>query len=286
MPMNEFFVGHPPHQMYVQHWPPVKGMPAQTVPVIMVHGGAHSGIGFTTTPDGRPGWALLLAERGWDVYVVDWPGVGRSGTRAENVGDTPAELVEALALLTGKNGPAAFVGHSIGAALAIKLAEARPHTVLALAALAPASAETPLEGFPAAPLGEMVVLEGDVAKFIFANSTNFPAEAFDDYLLSLVPFQPRIFNASVGLTDDFKIDAKKAAGLWNKRIPTLVLGAEDDATVPVARLKQTCAAMGATATMLGADWEMPGHGHMYPIEMGTEAIAARVSDWLVEAVSR
>ena len=32
--------------------------------------------------------------------------------------------------------------------------------------------------------------------------------------------------------------------------------------------------------MLGRDWGLPGHGHMSILERGSDAIAARVLDWL------
>lgn len=46
--------------------------------VVMVHGGGGQGLDFMTTPDGRPGWAQYFLQQGYDVYVVDRPGMGRS----------------------------------------------------------------------------------------------------------------------------------------------------------------------------------------------------------------
>jgi pimeloyl-ACP methyl ester carboxylesterase len=46
-------------------------------PVIFVHGGTSQGLDWLVTPDGRRGWALLFAERGFRVYVVDRQGQGR-----------------------------------------------------------------------------------------------------------------------------------------------------------------------------------------------------------------
>jgi pimeloyl-ACP methyl ester carboxylesterase len=47
-------------------------------PMVLIHGGAGQGLDYLGTPDGRPGWAGLLVEQGWVVYVVDRPGHGRS----------------------------------------------------------------------------------------------------------------------------------------------------------------------------------------------------------------
>ncbi|MBB3014165.1 alpha/beta hydrolase [Cupriavidus alkaliphilus] len=236
-------------------------------------------------PDGRPGWALLFANRGWDVYVVDWPGVGRSGTRPENLADTPADLVNALALLLERTGPSVLVGHSIGAAVALKLTERHPESIRAVAALAPASVESVGSVVPPSPLDEFSGTTREGARQRFANSAKFPEAAFDRYFASLVLYGPRIHNAAIGLTDELKLDRSKT-GLWNKRVPTLVLAADDDMTVPASRMAETTRVMGVPMTMLGRNWSMPGHGHLFIVELESEAIAGRVEEWLAIALRR
>src|SRR5574337_1860920 len=61
--------------MYVEHLAPDA---ATQPPFILIHGGGGQGLDYLVTPDGRPGWATLLAERGHDVYVVDRVGHGLS----------------------------------------------------------------------------------------------------------------------------------------------------------------------------------------------------------------
>ena len=46
--------------------------------VVMVHGGGGQGLDFLSTPDGRAGWAQYFLQQGYEVYVVDRPGMGRS----------------------------------------------------------------------------------------------------------------------------------------------------------------------------------------------------------------
>ena len=63
-------------QMYVERW-----IPAQVrhpYPVVLIHGGYGQGSDWFSTPDGRRGWASLLLEQGYKVYVVDRPGQGRN----------------------------------------------------------------------------------------------------------------------------------------------------------------------------------------------------------------
>ena len=37
--------------------------------------------------------------------------------------------------------------------------------------------------------------------------------------------------------------------------------------------------------LYGLDWGLPGHGHMLMLERGSEAVGARIADWL-ESVGR
>jgi pimeloyl-ACP methyl ester carboxylesterase len=70
---KEYFYG----QMYVETRIPVRQ--THPYPIIMVHGGSMSGTNYTSTPDGREGWAQYFVRQGYAVYVVDQPGRGRSG---------------------------------------------------------------------------------------------------------------------------------------------------------------------------------------------------------------
>jgi len=47
-------------------------------PLVFIHGGASDGSSFWSTPDGREGWATLFLRKGYAVYVVDRPTLGRS----------------------------------------------------------------------------------------------------------------------------------------------------------------------------------------------------------------
>lgn len=283
VPMQEFFVGAAPQQMYVQRWQPFCGTQRRTVPVVLVHGGAHTGSAWTTTPDGRPGWAFEFAARGWDVYVIDWPGTGRSGTVPENVADEVDDLVRPLEALLARIGPAALVGHSIGASLSFKAAERAPGSVLAIAAMAPASVETPVDGWQPAPADQWTTIPADLARIIFANAPRFPHEAFDNYARSLVSFSPQINNAALGFTDGLRTTPGSGAP-WGKQIPVLLLAAEEDQTVPLVRAHQMEIALGVPMTTLGGDWGLPGHGHLFIVEKGSDVIAARVETWLTQAV--
>jgi pimeloyl-ACP methyl ester carboxylesterase len=76
-------------QMYVEYWIPkaVK----HPVPIVLVHGGGGQGTDWMGTPDGRPGWATMLSQKGYKVYVVDRPGHGRSPFHPDIHGPFPAQ---------------------------------------------------------------------------------------------------------------------------------------------------------------------------------------------------
>jgi len=63
-------------QMYVEYQIPAKVR--HPYPIVLVHGGGGQGLDWMGTPDGRRGWATILLEEGYKVYVVDRPGHGRS----------------------------------------------------------------------------------------------------------------------------------------------------------------------------------------------------------------
>lgn len=52
---------------------------ARPLPIVMVHGGCQTGKTWETTSDGREGFQNIFVRRRFAVYVIDFPGRGRSG---------------------------------------------------------------------------------------------------------------------------------------------------------------------------------------------------------------
>jgi alpha/beta superfamily hydrolase len=127
IPFSEFFVSNE-HPMYVQRW----GPNTSSRRVVLIHGGVHTGVCWTTRPDGQSGWARYLAERGWTTFVVDWPGVGRSAGTGTLLQSTAEHVVTALVELVRDIGPTLLVGHSFGGAIAAKVMDVRRSRSLAL----------------------------------------------------------------------------------------------------------------------------------------------------------
>ncbi len=64
------------NHVYVQYQIPARQK--YRYPVIMVHGGGHTGKTYETTPDGREGWFTSFARRGFSPFVIDDPNRGRA----------------------------------------------------------------------------------------------------------------------------------------------------------------------------------------------------------------
>src|SRR6266704_1061619 len=76
------YVGEPGKEtmegaMYVEVWVP-KDI-RHPYPIVFVTGGGGQGpYSLMQTPDGRPGWAYDFVNQGYTVYMMDYPGTGRS----------------------------------------------------------------------------------------------------------------------------------------------------------------------------------------------------------------
>ncbi len=83
--------------MYVEVWVPKKIR--HPYPVLFVQaGGGQTSIGLLQTPDGRPGWAYDFVNQGYTIYMMDFPGRGRSafipGLDGEVIPPRTGELME------------------------------------------------------------------------------------------------------------------------------------------------------------------------------------------------
>lgn len=67
------------NQMYVHYQIPAVRDARRSPSWIMVHGAAHSGATFESTPDGREGWNDDFLRHGQAVYIVDQVARARSG---------------------------------------------------------------------------------------------------------------------------------------------------------------------------------------------------------------
>ncbi len=282
------------HPVCVAHVQAVPGQVAR-LPIVMVHGGFHTGQAYLATPDGRDGWAQLFARRGHDVYVPDWPCHGRSPGLENIAALGTQDIAAALATVVTAVGPALVVAHSAGGPIAWWLAEQLPDMVQAVIGVAPGA---PANLVPALPedaehvaalafdqaagcpvfsqLDQAAVASPAFVRKFWANAPRFPAHTFDKYAMTLVPESPIVLN------ERFNIGGKGLALHDPARVaarPILVITGEHDARHP-RQVDQ------ALATYLNADFiwlpdlDIRENGHMLMIEDNSQEIAQVLFDWL------
>ena len=264
------------------------------LPIVMVHGAFHNGTSYLATPDGREGWAVFFFRRGHDVYVMDWPGHGRSPTTPGFLELSMADVGRSLGVLLQEIGPAIVFAHSAGGPIAWWVAENYRSHVLAVVGLSPGSPANLVPVLPAVPApvsdgdaaGHPIYAPTDRPAFVdrafmqefWANSVRFPHAAFDAYARSIGHESPRILN------ERFNIGG---SGLYLQRpeqlhgLPMLVFTGDNDPRHPRE-------VDGALAQFLGADFiwlpdvGITGNGHMLMIEDNHEQLAGCISGWLAQ----
>jgi pimeloyl-ACP methyl ester carboxylesterase len=288
-----FFSGTARRPIYVDHIAAV--FPAKAHPVVMVHGGCHTGQCYLATPDGREGWAGRFAAAGRDVFVVDWPGHGRS-PRCEDLARLPTrEIAESILALIETVGPAVLLVHSASGPMAWWIAEQAPAAVAAVLGIAPGA---PANILPVLPddaeavarlkddvsLGcpvmlsehEPVVVGSDFMRSFWANAPRFPQDAFEQYRLSIVPESARLFNERFNIGGrGLRIANPAALG----GTPILIMTGDHDPRHPRGIDEATARYLGAEFLWL-PDEGIGGNGHMPMIEDNSDAIADRLLKWL------
>lgn len=269
---------------------------ARRAPIVMLHGGFHNGTAFLATPDGRPGWASFFAQRGHDVYVMDWPGHGRSPMTQAFLTLSMADVGRSLGVLLETIGPAIVFAHSAGGPIAWWVAEHYRTHVLGVVGLAPGAPANLVPELSVEPewtassaddrCGHPIYAPTDRAAFVdrafiqsfWANSPRFPHTAFEAYARSIGPESPRILNErfNIGGTGLYLTGPAQLDGL-----PMLVLTGELDPRHPKELDGALAAFLGADCVWL-PDIGIVGNGHMLMMEDNHEELAGCIGDWLAE----
>lgn len=218
-------------------------------PLLLIHGGGATGASWRTTADGRAGWADLLVERGYECWLTDWPGTGRSGNRNGleiEYGDVVDGYRRLLREVLAE--PAVVVCHSMGGAVTWQLVQYESDLVVGVVSVAGA--------YPANVVArsEVVSDDGNVAEIVFADtgvqmtvdrrvmnlygdgyiyqqgiatSTRFPRARVDEVRASLVGLPPKMLLQRLGVLEGMPI-VDRPAGFQDKPI-RLIAGGEDPA---------------------------------------------------------
>ena len=262
---------------------------------LFVHGGGATGACFRATPDGRPGWADLLAAEGAECWVTDWPGCGRSGGAdplALRYEDIVAGYVELLEGTIRES--VVLVCHSMGGAIAWKLAERVPTLVKQIVALA---ASHPGNG---ASHARVIEDDGTTVRAVFeasgvefrvrrdrlyhyddgyvleqgiAGSTRFPREYLAAFRAGLCGLPPLVLLQRLGL--DGGLPWVESTDSFDGLPVRLVAGPEDPAHTREIELETA-----ALLTSFGAHVEtvfldeagVTGNGHFFFLEENSDEL--------------
>jgi pimeloyl-ACP methyl ester carboxylesterase len=290
-----FFAGTDRRPIYVDHI--ASEGEGRGLPVVMVHGGCHTGLCYLATPDGRDGWATLFARAGRDVFVVDWPGHGRSPVCEDLPRLSTAEIAESIEDLIRSIGPAVLLVHSASGPMAWWIAERSPQTVAAVVGVAPGAPANILPRLPDDPaevaklrndesLGCPVMMPEDrpvrvdeaFIRTFWANAPRFPTDALAQYVRAIVPESARLFNERFNIGGR-GLTIRDTAAL--ARTPMLVVTGDHDPRHPRQVDEATARYVGATFVWL-PDRGIAGNGHMPMIEDNNAEVARLILDWLAD----
>lgn len=264
-------------------------------PWVLIHGGGATGACFRTTPDGRPGWADRLEERGVPVWVTDWPGTGRSGGRDPlhvRYEHLVAGYVTFLREVVGR--PCVLLCHSMGGAVTWRVAELARDLVsgvIAVAAAYPGNIQDPPEAVTNdgsvvrvrfAASGVEFAVDGDALHHYsdaylldqgIATSTRFPRAALDAFRASLVGIPPGLLLQRLGLLGGLP-DVEDPAVLAGLPVLT-VHGTEDPAHTDAIerRTVDLLRGWGAEVTQLAlGEHGVQGNGHFLFAEDNSDEV--------------
>ena len=268
-------------------------------PWLFIHGGAGTGAVFRRTPDGRSGWAELLAADGHQCWLADWPGMGRSGgTHILDV-DLDTVVDGFCSLLRDVIGvPCIVVCHSMGGPIAWRLAELVGDFVAGIVALSPsnpgnldAAAEVisrngkevtlrhPESGvdFTLRTDRQFIVTDENVVGQWIASSTRFPLAHLEAFRHTLVPTPPKVVLQRLGAEGGIPRIARTEAfdGLWLRIVvPTDDPARTRENTQPLLDLFRSWDA-DAEAIHL-ADRGIHGNGHFMFCELNSDEVLSLV----------
>jgi pimeloyl-ACP methyl ester carboxylesterase len=276
-PDKDFYQVNANSTMYVRELAPLCSVPTKKHTVVFVHGCCHSGNYLIQTPDLRPGFARLFQAAGFSVLVPDLPDHGLSPPSKDWLTTGLQPTVEQIQDLVKAQDSVILIGHSMGGqvitrALVDDATKTKTAAVILLAPVSPPELIQP--GQPELPTNAPVNFPKELAKQLFASTPHFPIEAFDRYAASLWPESPTKTNEFQQPKRAPEVGAKRLSGL-----PALIVGGEKD-FIPAVAWKAQADYLGAEFKMLGADFDLADHGHMFMIERGNEKIADVLIEWL------
>jgi pimeloyl-ACP methyl ester carboxylesterase len=275
------------------------------LPIVMIHGGGHSGACYLLTADNRPGWAYRFADAGYPVWLPDWPGCGRSGDVAfeDLTGERVCAALGAVlaqAAAASPTGKVVVMTHSMSGAMGWKLAEQNRSVIEKLVAVAPGPpGNIQPEATVVEETDDEVVVESFgmtrrlsrdrayvggiefVSHKLIGKSTRFPAGVLEMYAAHIAAVPPRLLYQRQNIGgSQLRVDNSTVfTGL-----PVLVFTGEFDTDHP----KDIDGAVVDWLKGAGAQVEfcwlpdhgIGGNGHMLMMEDNSDELADIIIDWV------
>ena len=289
----------PPHSLYWERFQP-RGR-RRPRPVLFIHGANQSGTCYRRRLDGGAGWVEAFTAAGYECFVIDWPGIGRSGYVA------PQELgfdqvIDAVGHLVAHIGEVDLVGHSMGGLTALKLREYNPEHVRRVICVAPSP---PPE---LTPQSEVLSDDGNVVVVNFSYTVSFTIDRSrmwrptDEYIerqvigpgwrlsrdhlntlrATMQPIPPLMLLQRMKVVGDADLEIRRPQAFPGAQI--LVASGTHDPVHP----KEVEARTVGFYRDLGADAELwwlgdrgiDGNGHLLMSENNSDEIVALLLSWL------
>ena len=268
-------------------------------PILFIHGGGGNGRGWRRSLEGKAGWADLLAADGYECWVSDWPGSGRSAYRDFETFEYKDAVDGYVRLLKDIiKRPVIIVPHSMGGAITWRLIEEAPELVAGVVGIATA--------YPANIQAKAEVLADDgtnvAAKFADTGITFYvdrtkpyvysrdymekqasadgplvPPGAAEDMLRYPGAMAPRLLLQRIGAIDGMPV-INETAGFAGKKI-RLLAGDHDMAHTKALELRtvELLRKWGADADLIWlADEGLVGHSHWLTGERNYQDVLAVV----------
>lgn len=271
-------------------------------PMMLIHGGAHTGSCYLVTADGRPGWAHAFARQGYKVVIPDWPGCGRSGYVPGDQLDGKLVVAGLGKVLASLGEPAIVVTHSMSGAYGWKLLEQHGENVDKLVGVAPSppgniQAEPEIlhdsddaidvQFFKGASVLKLsrrlpfVPGSGFADQKLIGTSKRFPRDRAAQYAASLIAIPHRLVLERANLGGG-QLKVGNFAPFLDKRV--LVMTGTDDIDHPIQIDKPIADWLnenGARADYLYlGDMEIMGNGHMMMLEDNSDQLARIIVSWI------
>ena len=242
-------------------------------------------------------FASYFEEHGYEVSAPEWPRKQGDveeirGESAEVAGLGLDEIVDHYAELVAPMDPQPIlIGHSFGGLVveilldrglgraAVAMSPAPPRGILALP-FSTLEASAPALSHPSTRKG---VVDLSLEEFTFAFANTFtPDEAAAAYERYAVPETGRIF-FEAGFANFHLHPATKVHFGNNSRAPLLILGADEDNTVPAKLARKQYEKYKASSAL--TDYlEFPGRPHLMMAAEGWREIATAIDGWLANVL--